>query len=335
MNILLCRLIVLVVFLLCSSVVKSQETVRIAHPEWSSAKVISGLLKVVIEDRLNGKAELVPGAVNDVIYTSMHLGNGEIDIHPDVWLPNQENFTKLYVENKKTVKLSKNSYVGRSGFCVSKEFSQKYNVTSIHDLLNPEIAELADIDNNGKGDIWVGNFSWLANKINRVKLKSYGLSNLYRHYSDKEDVVREKMNSPKNANKHFIYYCYEPNHSWVSGNQVMLVEPKYDRNNNYMTWPNENPRWYKMSKVKTADKLKAVHVGYSTSVDRKSPVVSSFLENIQLDTPMVNAMVHELVIKKRNVEDIAREWVKNNPERVDSWLVNTVKVDKTIGALVK
>jgi glycine betaine/proline transport system substrate-binding protein len=42
---------------------------------------------------LAAKSELVPGN-NATIFQAMDQGKGDIDVHPDVWLPNQESFTK-------------------------------------------------------------------------------------------------------------------------------------------------------------------------------------------------------------------------------------------------
>ena len=46
----------------------------------------------------------VPGN-NATIFQAMHQGKGAIDVHPDVWLPNQQSFTQKYVDGEKTVTL--------------------------------------------------------------------------------------------------------------------------------------------------------------------------------------------------------------------------------------
>ena len=47
-------------------------------------------------------ATFVPGN-NATIFQAMHQSKGDIDVHPDVWLPNQESFTKKYVDGAGTV----------------------------------------------------------------------------------------------------------------------------------------------------------------------------------------------------------------------------------------
>ena len=118
----------------------SAEKVNIGAPNWTGAQAIAHLIKEIVTTKIGGEASLVPGT-NATIFQAMDQGKGDIDVHPDVWLPNQENFTKQYVDEKATVVLSDKPYIGRQGFCVSKTFSEANNVTSIFDLARPESSQ--------------------------------------------------------------------------------------------------------------------------------------------------------------------------------------------------
>jgi len=121
------------------------ESVNIGAPAWTGAQAIANLIKEVVVTRIGGTAELVPGN-NAAIFQAMDAGKGDIDVHPDVWLPNQQTFTDKYVKGAGTVTLSSNSYEGKQSFCVSKAFSEENGVSSIFDLARPEIAKLMDSD---------------------------------------------------------------------------------------------------------------------------------------------------------------------------------------------
>ena len=64
------------------------------------------MLAAVVNDKIGGKADIVPGN-NAAIYGAIERDKGEIQVHPDIWLPNQEGFTKnpfqigQYIENTK------------------------------------------------------------------------------------------------------------------------------------------------------------------------------------------------------------------------------------------
>ncbi len=112
---------------------------------------------------------MVPGN-NATIFQAMDQGKGDIDGHPDVWLPNQESFTNKYVVGTGTVSLSKNHYIGNQGFCVSNDFANN-NITDITDLGHPEVAAKMDSDGNGKSEMWIGAPGWASANVNEVKVR--------------------------------------------------------------------------------------------------------------------------------------------------------------------
>ena len=130
---------------LSSQAVLSAEKVNIGVPSWTGAQAIANLLAVVVEERIGGEANLVPGN-NATIFQAMDQGKGDIDVHPDVWLPNQESFTKKYVNGAGTVQLSTNPYEGNQGFCVPEKFGKANQISDIADLGRPDVAEKMDSD---------------------------------------------------------------------------------------------------------------------------------------------------------------------------------------------
>ena len=138
----------------------SAEKITLNDNPYPSFQAIMNLLIVLFEERLGYEVDTKP-ADNAVTYAGMHSGKG-IDIHVDAWLPNQKDFHQKYVVEEGTVVYSEKHYIGSSGFCVPRYFSEEHNVKSIFDLARPEVAELLDADGNGKGDIWIGRSGWIA-----------------------------------------------------------------------------------------------------------------------------------------------------------------------------
>jgi glycine betaine/proline transport system substrate-binding protein len=62
-----------------------------------------------VETCNGGQVEYVPGN-NAMIFQAMDQGKGAIDVHPDVRLPNQQSFTKHYVDEAGHVALSENPH---------------------------------------------------------------------------------------------------------------------------------------------------------------------------------------------------------------------------------
>ncbi|MGJ8590081.1 MAG: glycine betaine ABC transporter substrate-binding protein [Yoonia sp.] len=76
---------------LAGTSVMAQETVMVGEPGWPGARIMASIIGTVMETRLGVEVGYAPGS-NAVIFASMDGGRGDIDIHPDVWLPNQASF---------------------------------------------------------------------------------------------------------------------------------------------------------------------------------------------------------------------------------------------------
>ncbi len=305
--------------LMVSGMTHAAESVNIGTPAWTGAQAIANLIKVVVEEKIGGTAELVPGS-NATIFQAMDQGKGDIDVHPDVWLPNQENFTKEYVDDKGTVILSQNAYQGKQNFCVSKAFSEANNVTSIFDLARPEIAALMDGDGDGKGEIWIGAPGWASANVNEVKVRDYGLMDFMEPVRAEQSVMVAEVGDRIQKNVGYAFYCYAPHAIWYMHDVVTLEEPAFDSEKYVMVQPKEDPDWFEKSKVMTEDALKSVQVAFSKSLGGRSPIIAEFLANMSLDTETVSYFAYEIAGKGRDAGEVAKEWVAANSERVDNWL---------------
>ncbi|MCH9852952.1 MAG: glycine/betaine ABC transporter substrate-binding protein [Alphaproteobacteria bacterium] len=304
---------------LTASTAFAAEKVAIGVPSWTGAQAIANLIAVVVTDRIGGQVDMVPGS-NAVIFQAMDQGKGDIDVHPDVWLPNQESFTNKYVKGKRTVSLSKNHYIGNQGFCVSKAFAKANKITDIADLGRPDVAKKMDSDGNGKGEMWIGAPGWASANVNEVKVRDYQLLNFIEPIRVDESAKTARIKDAIAKGEGYAFYCYEPHAIWSQFDVVMLSEPKHDPKKYKMVQPSDSPDWYKESFVASKDALKQVQVAYSNSLKKRSPAIAEFLANMKLDASDVSGFAYEIAGKGRDPQEVAKEWVKKNSKRVDSWL---------------
>ena len=185
------------------------EEVKIGVPSWTGAQAIAHVLGEVVTSRIGGSVEYVPGN-NATIFQAMDQGKGDIDVHPDVWLPNQESFTKKYVDEAGTVTLSSNPYEGNQGFCVSKAFGEANNITDIADLGRPDVAALMDSDGNGRGEMWIGAPGWASANVNEVKVRDYGLLDFIEPIRAEESVKTARIKDSIAKGEGYAFYCYKP-----------------------------------------------------------------------------------------------------------------------------
>ena len=304
--------------LLLTSSVSMAERVAIGEFKYANYQAIMHLIKALVEDRLGGEVEIVP-ANNSLMYQGMDRGKGEIDVHADVWQPNQRDFMEKYVIERGTVVYSKHSYEARTGFCVPKYFAEENNLTSVYDLARPEISAMLDSDGNGKGEIWIGLPGSAQVAINHVKVRDYGLlinnerveADFAVNYAALDDAVKK--------HKGYAFFCWAPDGVWLLHDLVQLDEPPHDPSCVKMVQPKEDPDWLEKSKITCGDAVKKVQIGYSKSLEERSPTIASLLAGIALDTQLVSSWAYEIGSKKRDPAEVMKEWIANNPKKVDSF----------------
>jgi len=295
------------------------EDVKIGVPSWTGAQAMAHLLGAVVEMRIGGTVDYVPGN-NATIFQGMDQGKGDIDVHPDVWLPNQESFTKKYVDGAGSVVLNKQPYEGNQGFCVSKDFAEANNITDIADLGRPDVAALMDSDGNGKGEMWIGAPGWASANVNEVKVRDYGLLDFIEPIRAEESVKTARIKDSIAKGEGYAFYCYKPHAVWFMFDVVMLSEPTYDAAKYTMVQPSDDADWYEKSSVSTKDALKQVQIAYSKSLPDRSPAIAEFFERFSVTADDVSNFAFEISGNGRDPAEFAREWVEANPDRVDAWL---------------
>ncbi|WP_411892858.1 glycine betaine ABC transporter substrate-binding protein [Yoonia sp. SDW83-1] len=295
------------------------EEVKIGVPSWTGAQAIAYVLGEIVTTRIGGTVEYVPGN-NATIFQAMDQGEGDIDVHPDVWLPNQESFTKQYVDEAATVTLSSNPYQGNQGFCVSRDFAEANDITDIADLGRPDVAALMDSDGNGRGELWIGAPGWASANVNEVKVRDYGLLDFIEPIRAEEAVKTARIKDSIAKGEGYAFYCYEPHAVWFMFDVVMLTEPTYDPEKYIMVQPSDDADWYENSMVATKDDLKQVQIAWSNSLEERSPAIAEFFANFALDANDVSGLAFEISANGRDPAEVAKEWVDANSDRVDTML---------------
>ncbi|MFW8595034.1 glycine betaine ABC transporter substrate-binding protein [Cribrihabitans neustonicus] len=297
----------------------AQEKVMVGEPSWPGAKVMSRIIGQVIETRLGGEAGYAPGA-NAVIFAAMDGGRGDIDVHPDVWLPNHLSFTEEYVDQKATVGLSSGSYKGRTGFCTPTYMIEKHGISSIFDLATPAAQELYDTNGDGKGEIWVGATGWASTNVHKVKVRDYGIETFLEPSTEDETVFYARLKDAIAQEQGVVFYCYEPHYVHALYDVTMIEEPAHDPAAYTMLQPDQDSDWFNKSSITSGDPVKTVTVAYSKSLDQRNPAAAAFLSKIDMDAGELSKLTYQVVIQGREIDAAVSEWLAENGETVDAWL---------------
>ncbi|GED41520.1 MULTISPECIES: ABC transporter substrate-binding protein [Cobetia] len=300
-----------------SSGLANAADVTVGVPNWPTAAATSHILKVVMEDYLGLDVGLQNGT-NAVIFEAMDKGT--IDVHPEVWLPNQQSLHDKYVKERGTVLQDMNGVEATQGICVTREVSEQYGISSIYDLTNPETAKLFDRDGDGYGELWAGPPAAASSMVERIKAKSYGYDQTMKLYELDETLFVAELSASDKADKPIVFFCYSPHQMFQMYDLVHLEEPPHNPDTWHIIQPTDDPDWLEKSNADSAWPEAALYIHYAKKLESEQPAAANLLSHVNLDLEQINDMSYALTVDKKDPEAYAHEWVADHADLVESWL---------------
>ncbi|WP_170381977.1 ABC transporter substrate-binding protein [Ruegeria atlantica] len=289
----------------------------IGVPNWPSVNATAHILKVAIEQNLGLEVELQNGT-NPIVFEAMD--SGAMHVHPEVWMPNQQNLHDTYVTDKGTVAFNANGVEAFQGMCVDKATADANDIRSIDDLTNPDIAALFDSNGDGQGEVWIGAPGWASTNVEKIRAKSYGYDQVMELTEIDETVAYANLDNAIKAGEPWVGFCYTPHYVFALHDMQILEEPAYDASKWNVLQPTDDPEWLEKSEAGVAWDLAYLHLHYAKSLEEEYPEVAQMLANMKLDTDAVSAMTYALVIEGKEPLAYAEEWVATNEDAVLDWM---------------
>ena len=327
---------VLVVISLAPSA-HSSETIALGQRDWDGSRAITHVLKAIIETRLGYRTRIVESDDASML-AEMHQGNGRVDVLTDLWMPNQADLWAVYVDQHQSVIVNEQPYIGYQGLFIPGYIQDRYQVRSVYDLANPDIAKLFDSDGDGKGEYWPGALGWSSTRVERVKAKSYGYDRYFTPYIVPDRMFKAKLKADYTRKKGILFYYWTP--EWIHDTYDLrrLEEPPFDGfameskkgTRRYkpdgcwhMIQPRESVHWLEQSRVTCAWPDAKVYVAFSASLDQRAPKVAQFMRRVAFDAKMLNHWIFQIGKQGREPAKVAVEWVRAHPDVVHTWLADT------------
>lgn len=289
----------------------------IGVPNWPSVNATAHILKVAIEQNLGLEVELQNGT-NPIVFEAMDTG--AMHVHPEVWMPNQQNLHDTYVKDKDTVVMNPNGVEAFQGMCVDKATADANGITAIEDLTNPDIASLFDSDGDGEGELWIGAPGWASTNVEKIRAKSYGYDQTFELTEIDETVAYANLDNAIKAGDPWVGFCYTPHYVFELHDLQILEEPDYDPEKWTVIQPTDDPDWLEKSDAGVAWDLAYLHVHYAKELEDSYPSVATLLGNVDLTTDQVSAMTYALVIDGIEPMAYAEQWVADNEDAVLTWM---------------
>ena len=304
---------------LAANISHAADKIIIGELNWGYAKVMTNVIKVVAEDNYGLQVDMVPGN-HAVFFKAMDQGKGEVDIHPEVWLPNNQGLVDEYVYDNETVSLTDVTFPAFDGFCTTQAAVDTYGLKTVYDLTRPEIVGLTDRDGDGKGEIWMGAPGWKSTQIHQVRARDYGFADLYELQVSEENIILAQIDADAKAGKVIVWACYLPHHVFGMHELAVIEEPAHDPEKWQVADLENDPNWLENSFVATSFPPISSHIAYSKRLETDAPEMVKLLNGIEFTQQLINEWSFVASVEQRDPAEYAREWVTANKELVQSWL---------------
>lgn len=289
------------------------EDVVVGVTAWPSAKVSAHVIGQLLEQR----AGVVPvyverGSVG--LLTS--IVQGDIDVYPELWSPNLD---AALGRAGAAVTVSAHSVVGKQGMCATRAAVEQTGIKSVADLGKTDIAAAFDTDDDGRGELWIGDSSWFSTQVEQVRARSIGYDKTMQLLEIPEDVAMASVDASVATSRPMVFYCYSPHHVFVLHDVVMLAEPPFDPARWNIVAPANDPKWLEHSRAETAWDVSSLSIAFATRLIEEQPAVADILGRIQFEPDDIAGMSYALQVERKSPEIAAGEWLAGNRARVDGW----------------
>lgn len=312
----------------------SNSPIFIADTNWFSGSVQANIMKTILEDGYGLQVELVPGSTMPSFNA---LESGTLDIIPELWYG---SLSDRIVEDGEVI-LVGDGLEAAEGFFIDKNTAEAYNISSIEDMLKPEIVALFAQD--GNTPILMGCPSgWGCHTTNEALFYSMGLDAQYELAQPNSQSELDNYISSGIANSTPVFTYYWTVTALVDG--LVRVTGDLDVSKND-AWNAIVSAAYEDDYVPDIDALRALDFeGYivqpvstvvGKSFSESHSDVTAFLNNFDMSTPTLSALNQFKDSSNLSVEQAAQYYLATNNEWQD-WVttdaVNGIQsvIDATI-----
>ncbi|SDP78924.1 glycine betaine/L-proline ABC transporter substrate-binding protein ProX [Desulforhopalus singaporensis] len=256
------------------------------------------------------------------------LGQGDGDYCAHYSEPLHNTFYERAGGDKTMVKLGPFQPGNAQQYFIDKKTAEKYNIHSIDQLKDPNIAKIFDENGDGKADLTGCNPGWGCEREIENHLKCYELTKTVTHLQGSyfaliaDTIQRYKSGQP------ILYYTWEP--QWVSGilvpgaDVVPLSVP-------FTCLPpgqKNAPTTILSNGRNTGFSVLDNYILASKKFIEDNPAAKKFFELVKIstaDTSKQNLLMYKGEKTTEDIKRHAKQWVAEHQAEFDGWIVEALK----------
>lgn len=255
----------------------------------------------------------------NVAYAS--IANGDATFMAVSWVPLHNSQYKAAGGDDKFYR--KGDYVvnAAQGYLIDKKTAEKYNITNIEQLKDPEIAKLFDTNGNGKADLTGCNPGWGCEASINNHLKAYKLNNTVEHNQGNYAAMMADTITRYKEGKPILYYTWTP--YWISdelkpGRDVVWLQVPFS------SMPDGEKIDTKLPNGKNYGfPPSTMHIAANKAWADKNPAAAELFAIMKLPVAAINAQnlrMHDGQNSQADIERHANAWIKANQSMFDGWI---------------
>ncbi|CAM8673817.1 glycine betaine/L-proline ABC transporter substrate-binding protein ProX [Kluyvera sp. M-M157-B] len=260
----------------------------------------------------------------NVAYTA--VAAGDATYMAVSWLPMQQNMYDA--RGGDATFYRQGTYISNAaqGYLIDKKTADKYHISDISQLKDPQLAKLFDADGDGKADLAGCNPGWVCGSVIDTQIKAYGLSNtVTQNQGNYSAIIADTLTRYK-AGKPVLYYTWAP--YWVSD------ELKPGTDVVWLTVPHSaNPGQFKEQNTALAN---GKNYGFAVNNEyivankawaAKNPAAAKLFAVAKLPLADVNAQNQRMHQGESSAADIQRHvdgWIHAHQATYDGWIAQAL-----------
>jgi len=277
--------------------------------------------QTMLVDRALEQLGYAPQPIKEVDYPTAHIAiaNGDATFLAVHWDPLHQDYYNNAGGDAKLLRVGAYAGPAAQGYLIDKATADKYKITNIDQLRNPELAKLFDHDGDGKADLTGCTPGWGCEAMIEHHLDAYKLRATVKHVQGSYAALIADTIGRYKRGESILYYTWTP--YWVSG---VLV-------------PGKDVVWLQVPFSATPQHANTrlqdgSDYGFSVSTTRivvnrawadKNPAAVKLFEVMRLPIADINAQNERMRSGENTQADIARHtagWIKVHQQLFDSWI---------------
>ena len=296
-------------------------TVRPGVTDWIEEHYQAEIVNIGLEE-LGYEVEDLQEAAYPVLYTA--IANGDLDFMANSFQRSQDELIQNAGGDEKFEKVGA-LYPFVHGYQIDKQTADEYQITSLEQLQDPEIAQLFDSDGDGKANFLGCDPGWYCEKVIETQLDAYELRDTVEVDKGEYTALLPDVISRYEQGDPVLFYVFYPH--WVASvlkpdeDVVWLEVPFTIYPDDYEEPLSEEDTTFEGKNLGLI--VDSYIVVASDEFLDANPVARRWFELVQIPIEDVNAESLRIRDGENTPEDIRRhaeEWVAQNRDQVDQWL---------------